>query len=157
LYDHRVAGTGEQTVRPATAADVVPLATVMARAFYVAAAVSRSEPGVLTSKTASPPCSSRPALFWAKSYRQPELERSSQTLQHRDRRGCASGLEPRDPGLGHPCSFCELPLGQTQFLAAAAHRLRELKPQPGLLVRLGCRWTSHPGCPRLGQSCPLLR
>jgi GNAT superfamily N-acetyltransferase len=29
-----VAGTSEQTVRPATAADVKPLATVMARAFY---------------------------------------------------------------------------------------------------------------------------
>jgi len=33
-YDHGVASAGEQTVRPATAADVRPLAAVMARAFY---------------------------------------------------------------------------------------------------------------------------
>ena len=33
-YDRSVTGTSEQTVRPATAADVKPLATVMARAFY---------------------------------------------------------------------------------------------------------------------------
>jgi hypothetical protein len=33
-YDRSVTGTSEQTVRPATAADVEPLATVMARAFY---------------------------------------------------------------------------------------------------------------------------
>lgn len=95
--------------------------------------------------------SGRTTLIWAQSDGQPEFKRPGEAFQHGNRGGRSARLEPGHAGLGHPCPFRELPLGQPELFPSAAHRFGQLETQPGLLVSLSCRRTLHSGSPSLGQ------